>query len=128
MPEFGEAGEIYGLLEEPQIKTLKKRLETIPEIQKYYNSLVEDENSLIDNTNFCMTVFIRPYLVQALQDAAEDEMNASTMATKEAARDTIIALLNWYSSFDWAMGWYPDKNDTDEFSLAGDTYKKIKMY
>ena len=116
------------MLEEPQIKTLKKRLETIPEIQKYYNSLVEDENSLIDNTNFCMTAFIRPYLVQALQDAAEDEMNASTTATKEAARDTIIALLNWYSSFDWATDWYTDKNYTDEFSLAGDTYKKIKMY
>ena len=69
LPEFGEDGKVYGLLEELQTISLDKQISKMEDFAIYYDKLVNEENSLITKDNgFGLTAEVRSYLFALLEN------------------------------------------------------------
>ena len=89
LPEFAADGEIYGLLDEPQTHVFTRPLKSMDDFGTYYNELVSQENSYIQNDTYSLISNVKQDLFTLL----ENHMGyTDTTPYKEQYRDVIFSL------------------------------------
>jgi hypothetical protein len=135
LPESGEEGIIYGLLDEPQVLTIKKQLSGMDEFAAEYNHFIDQERALMNteedflpfNHSSSGGIDFEKYLFEKL----EEYMSYSDDTVyKETYRDIIFTIVRQLRRYGAAKQDLARSNTTKAYyKKLNDQYKRdIQTY